>query len=71
MFLKLNEYAEVANAVNKNVGSNEYCFAVVQALDQRGLIDAKFLDRLAEQRPAKVAQIKSLEQFWLDDENRP
>src|SRR5262249_53107587 len=67
-FLKLRGFAEVAEAVSQHAGVAEYFSDVVEALDHRGRIDAEFFDRLAEERPAKEAQVKSLETFWLAEE---
>jgi hypothetical protein len=66
MFLKLKGFAEVAETVARNVGGTEYVFSVVEALDRRGLIDAAFFDHVSKQLPRKEAQIKSLEEIWLD-----
>jgi hypothetical protein len=71
IFLRLNGYAEVANAVNKNVGGDEYSFAVVQALDHRGWIDAAFFDHLTKERPVKATQIESLKESWLGETVSP
>jgi hypothetical protein len=64
-FLKLKGFAEVAQAVDRNVGGTEYFFDVVEALDQRGLVDAQFFDRLAKARPKKKPQVEGLEAFWI------
>jgi tetratricopeptide (TPR) repeat protein len=67
MFLRLNGFAQVADAVNPNVGGVEYSFAVVRALDQRNWVDAEFFDRLAEERPAKDVEIRRLQRTWLGE----
>ena len=66
-FLKLEGYKKVAEAVNPSVGVAEYCFAVVQALDRRGLIDAAFFDCLMRERPMKVAEVRVLRGLWVDE----
>jgi hypothetical protein len=65
MFLTVNGYEEVAAAVNQSVGSIEYFFNVVQALNRRGLIDDEFFVRLRRERPAKDALIRGLQESWL------
>jgi hypothetical protein len=40
-------------------------------LDHRGSIDAAFFDHLTNERPAKAAEIESLEEFWLDRRHIP
>jgi hypothetical protein len=62
MFLTLNGYAEVASAVNPNVGNNQYFFNVAQALERRGLIDDAFYQRLIRERPAKESRIRALQE---------
>src|SRR5262249_25589310 len=49
-FLSVNEYQAVAAAVNRAVGDTQYVFGVVQALDQRGLINAELFARLRKER---------------------
>jgi hypothetical protein len=67
-FLKLRGFAEVAEAVNQHDRGTEYFFDVIEALDQRGLIDGEFFDSLAKARPKKRPQVKDLEAFWLDED---
>jgi hypothetical protein len=62
MFLTLNGYAEVASAVNSNVGSSQYFFNVAQALERRGLIDDAFYQCLIRERPAKESRIRALQE---------
>jgi hypothetical protein len=62
------EFEEVVRAVNPNVAEAEYFFEVVGELNRRGLIDTEFFNHLAEERPAKRAQIKSLAESWLDED---
>src|SRR5262249_32094347 len=64
-FLVTKGYADVADAVHTDVGWNPYAFEVVQELGRRGLIDAAFFDRLAQERPARAAEIQSLKGSWL------
>jgi hypothetical protein len=71
-FLRLNEFNEVADEVNVNVGPNQYFFDVVQALDRRGLVDARFFKCLTEERPRKRVEIERLEENWRGErETRP
>ena len=70
MFLTMNEYGEVVDAVNQQAGGIEYSFAVAQALQRRGLIDEKFFERLREERSGKRARIGVLQQLWTAD-HRP
>jgi nucleoside phosphorylase/tetratricopeptide (TPR) repeat protein len=65
MFLTLKGYEEVVSAVDPVVGSTEYFFEVIRALDRRGLIDERFFDRLMQERPEKEARIQSLWEPWL------
>ena len=65
-FLKLQGFAEVNHAVNRDVGGAQYIRLVIEALDHRSLIDTRFFNRLTVVRPHKAGQIKSLEQFWLE-----
>jgi hypothetical protein len=65
-FLKLRGYREVAASVSQNLGLTQYSFSVVEALDQRGLINIQFFDHLARERPRKEAVIRGLRAFWLD-----
>jgi hypothetical protein len=66
-FLRLNEYAGTANAVDRKGAAATYSFDVVQALDRRGMIDAEFFDRLAKERPKKMTQVQELRAFWIDE----
>jgi formylglycine-generating enzyme required for sulfatase activity len=68
IFLKLNGYAEVADAVPRNTAGSDYFFDIVQALDHRGLVDGEFFGHLTRERPRKEAEIKSLEELWLEAE---
>src|SRR5262249_25429170 len=70
MFLAMNEYAEVASAVDQGVGSVEYFFNVVTALDRRGLIKDVFFARLRQERPNKDAVIRGLQESWLGEGER-
>ena len=65
-FLIENGLQAAANAVNKNVGVTEYCFKVVQELDQLGLIGVEFFEHLSRERGEKAARIRVLEQQWAD-----
>jgi tetratricopeptide (TPR) repeat protein len=65
-FLVVNQYQAVAAAVNRSVGDKPYVFDVVQALDQRGLITAELFTHLAEEFPAKRAEITRLADFCLN-----
>jgi tetratricopeptide (TPR) repeat protein len=65
-FLVLKDYREVAEAVNRYVGREQYFFNVIDALDQRGWIDAEFFERLKNERPAKLNRIENLKSIWLD-----
>jgi hypothetical protein len=38
-------------------------------LNRRGLIDADFFDCLTQERPRKQVQIRSLKEFWLNQES--
>src|SRR5689334_412849 len=71
IFLTMNGYAEVADAVPRSTAGAEYFFDIVQALDHRGLIDGEFFGHLTRERPRKKPQIKSLEEVWLDEEPIP
>jgi hypothetical protein len=64
MFLTVSGYAEVAAAVNQSLGSVDYFFDVVQALQRRGLIDHEFFERLKQERSGKRAPIRVLQQLW-------
>jgi formylglycine-generating enzyme required for sulfatase activity len=68
IFLTMNGYAAVVDAVPRTTAGAEYFFDVVQALDHRGLIDGEFFERLAQERPRKQSQIKRLGELWLDQE---
>src|SRR5690348_13185020 len=57
--------AEVAAAVDTEVGGTRYFFEVVGALNRKGLINAEFFDRVSKELPAKQAQLKSVEEIWL------
>lgn len=69
MFLKSNDFVEVADNVSPNVGAVKYFFDVVDAMDRRRLVNATFFDRLLKERPAKEDQIKIVRGLWLDDVN--
>jgi hypothetical protein len=68
IFLRLNGYAEVADAVPRGTPGADYFFDIVQALDHRGLVDGEFFGHLTRERPKKAAQVKSLEELWLGQE---
>ena len=67
MFLRDNDYPEVAHAVARSVAGEEYFFSVIQALDHRGLINGAFFDSLAAARPRKADRIRGLRGAWFDD----
>jgi tetratricopeptide (TPR) repeat protein len=59
--------ADVAEAVNPNVGATGYFFEVVAELRRKGLITAEFFDHLREELPGKEIEIQSLAAFCLDE----
>jgi len=66
--LKLRGLAEVAQAVDRNVGGTEYFFDVIETLDLRGEIDPHFFDCLMKERPRKKPKIEELKALWLDED---
>jgi formylglycine-generating enzyme required for sulfatase activity len=71
VFLRLNGYAEVADAVPRGTAAADYFFDIVQRLDHRGLVDGEFFGHLTRERPRKQAKIKGLELLWLEEEPIP
>jgi tetratricopeptide (TPR) repeat protein len=69
-FLVLKGLKPVADMVDKGVPATTYFFDVVQALDRQGLIDDEFFSSLAEERPAKAAQLEKLKESWHET-NKP
>jgi formylglycine-generating enzyme required for sulfatase activity len=68
VFLKLNGFEEVAEAVSRSTAGARYFFRVIEELDHRGLIDDRFFGHLEKERPAKTARIQDLVQLWLDQD---
>jgi hypothetical protein len=63
-FLVFEGYRNVAEGVNRDVSNTEYVFNVVQAMNRQALIDGNFFDRLAEERPAREAEVRRIQQSW-------
>src|SRR5262249_36115076 len=62
---------QVSTAVNRDAGADVYFFDVVGELERRGLIDPVIFYLLKQERPRKEAEITSLEEFWLDPDEKP
>jgi hypothetical protein len=65
VFLRFNEYEEVVDAVNWQAGVSESTLSVVEAMDQRGLVDVAFFERLSGARPAKRVEVEALQRVWF------
>jgi hypothetical protein len=65
MFLELYGYGDAAESVRLDVSPRRYSFELVQALENRGLIDSDFFDRLARERPHRAALLRRLRESGL------
>jgi hypothetical protein len=64
-FLRVGGYDQVATAVRPDVGANTYFFTVVQALDQRGLINDEFFAHLRRGRARREDEIRDIQEAWV------
>jgi hypothetical protein len=67
-FLVTKGYGEVADAVDRAVGMDQYSFDVVRELRRRGLIKAGFFNHLKNERPALEGQVKGIQAAWSDQD---
>ena len=63
--------ADIASDVNAKAAGRRYYFEIIQALEQRGRIDAAFFDLLTQERPEKAKLIAGLAKSWGVAEQRP
>jgi hypothetical protein len=63
-FLVFEGHGKVADGVNLDVSNTDYVFNVVQALNKQGLINARFFDRVVEERSAREQEVRAIQRSW-------
>jgi hypothetical protein len=64
-FLKFNGYEDVIPAVAQDLPLDAYFLGIVEALNRRGRLDARFFSLLQNERPARGVEIEGLSRTWF------